>query len=71
MIEHDQSQLYKDILQNSMLLRTIIQVIQNDNDVNSLPMEAKVEELPFKNNVKNYLIFAIPIEVNYSYKFIV
>ncbi|KAF2896564.1 hypothetical protein ILUMI_09614 [Ignelater luminosus] len=41
MVEHEQTQLYKNILQNGMLLRTIIQVVQNDGDINVLPVEAK------------------------------
>lgn len=45
MVEHDQTQLYKNILQNSMLLRTIIQVVQNDGDINVLPVEAKARIL--------------------------
>ncbi|KAF5293076.1 hypothetical protein FQR65_LT11068 [Abscondita terminalis] len=40
-IESEQSQVYKMILQNSMLIRAVIQVVQNDGDMEVLTSEAK------------------------------
>ncbi|EFA05003.1 DNA-directed RNA polymerase I subunit RPA1-like Protein [Tribolium castaneum] len=39
--EHPTSQLYKNIIHNTILLRLIIQVVKNKGDLGSLPPEAK------------------------------
>lgn len=40
MVEHPQTQIYKSILQDSMVIRAIIQIIQGKN-IDTLPQESR------------------------------
>lgn len=47
--EHPVTKLYKNILQNSLILRIAIQIVKNDGDVNSVSAEARVSHNKYIN----------------------